>query len=185
MHVGYERVCAWLATTAPQLKSPAAGGMLSRGNGVAESRGINILERSLWMFGQHARLGWPPCRRSHAQVDILFVTTPQRVLARLLFGCDGLSATHRGASLAGCVDFNAFTAAGRGIGLCPSANRPPDSKRYGALAITQLAQARCRANWRNCHAGSIPRPSFWRYPGHNEVSRRKVTKAVTNRNGSR
>ena len=64
-----------------------------------------------------------------------------------------------GASLAGCVDFNAFTAAGRGIGLCPSADRAPDSKRYVALAITQPAQARCRASWRNCHASSIPSTS--------------------------
>jgi hypothetical protein len=51
-----------------------------------------------------------------------------------------------GASLAGCVDFNEFTAAGRGIGLCPSANRASDSKRNGALAITQPAQARWRAS---------------------------------------
>ena len=49
-----------------------------------------------------------------------------------------------GASLAGCMDFDDFTAAGRGSGLCPSAKRAPGSKRNGSLAIPQPAQVRCR-----------------------------------------
>ena len=39
-----------------------------------------------------------------------------------------------GASLAGCVDFDYFTAAGRGIGLCPSANRASELKQNVMLA---------------------------------------------------
>jgi hypothetical protein len=39
-----------------------------------------------------------------------------------------------GASLAGCVDFDDFTAAGRGIGLCPSVNRASELKRDVMLA---------------------------------------------------
>jgi hypothetical protein len=49
-----------------------------------------------------------------------------------------------GSSLAGSVDFDDFTAAGRGSGLCPSAKRAPGSKRNGSLAIPQPAQVRCR-----------------------------------------
>jgi hypothetical protein len=58
-----------------------------------------------------------------------------------------------GASLAGCVDFDYFTAAGRGIGLCPSANRASELKQNVMLAWLPVPQPR------NCHAGSIPSTS--------------------------
>ena len=58
-----------------------------------------------------------------------------------------------GASLAGCVDFDYFTAAGRGIGLCPSANRASELKQNVMLAWLPVPQPR------NCHAGSIPSQS--------------------------
>jgi hypothetical protein len=68
--------------------------------------------------------------------------------------------TWAGASLAGCVDFDDFMAAGRCSGLCPSANRASDSQRHGWLAIMQPAQARWRASLRNRRPGSIPRLAF-------------------------
>jgi hypothetical protein len=43
-----------------------------------------------------------------------------------------------GASLAGCVDFDYFTAAGRGIGPCPSVNRASELKRDVTLAWLQV-----------------------------------------------
>jgi hypothetical protein len=45
---------------------------------------------------------------------------------------------------------------GRGSGLCPNAKRASDSKRNGALAITQPAQAR----WRTSPQGIITRVQF-------------------------
>ena len=84
-----------------------------------------------------------------------------------------------GASLAGCVDFDDFTAAGRGIGLCPSANRASELKQDVTLAWLPVPQPR------NCHAGSIPRHPVRRNSGSIGEVRRKVTKRVTKRSGKR